>query len=333
MFNINELQLKMNETKEQLLNRDIFQNRISARHLKARLDTQQGRTIKIFGHELFRIRFGMAKIISFFTKIFFRFTGLYRLGYKNFLNIQLKENHFYLKNLPAHFENLKILQLSDLHLDRYPELQERIIQQVKNLSYDLCVLTGDYRWRKYGPNEPAITALSRLRPYLNARLGIFAVLGNHDFIELVPLFENSGIQVLINESVVIQNGSSTLGLAGVDDPHTYKLDDLEMAIAGIQSQKFKILLAHSPEVYETASALGFDLYLTGHTHGGQICLPGGIALFNNSSCPRKYARGRWHYREMQGYTSSGAGASGAPIRFFCPPEITIHHLHSAPTEK
>lgn len=312
---------------------DIFQNRLPATYLNARLDIQNGRAIKLFGYELFRIRFGIAKIISFFTKIFFKLTGLYSVGYQNFLNIQVKENHFYLKNLPVDFENLKILQLSDLHLDKYPELQEKTIQQLKNLSYDFCFLTGDYRWRKYGPNEPAIQALTLLHSYINAPRGIYAILGNHDFIELVSHIENLGIRVLINESVVIHVGSSSIGLAGVDDPHTYQLHNLETAHTGIKSQKFKILLAHSPEIIKEASMFGFDLYLTGHTHGGQICLPGGIALFNNSSCSRKYASGRWKYNEMQGYTSNGVGASGAPLRYFCPPEITIHHLHSMITEK
>ncbi|MBN2091293.1 metallophosphoesterase [candidate division KSB1 bacterium] len=323
----------MNEAENKILNTNDFKNRIPARHFKARLNTQQGRVIKILGHELFRIRFGIAKIISFFTRIFFKSVGLYPLGYRNFLNIQLKENTFYLKNLPEQFENLKILQLSDLHLDKYPEIQDRLIEQIKNLSYDLCVLTGDYRWRKYGPNESAIQGLTRIRPYLKAPLGIYAILGNHDVIELVPHIENLGIQVLINESVVINRNGSTLGLAGVDDPHTYKLHDLNAAFAGISTQKFKILLAHSPEVYQAASVLGFDLYLTGHTHGGQICLPGGISLFNNSSCSRKYAQGGWHYGKMLGYTSSGVGASGAPLRYFCPPEITIHHLHSLTNPK
>ncbi len=318
----------MNEIENKEMNMEVFQNRIPAWHLNSRLNTQKGKAIKLGGSELFRIRFGIAKIISFFTRIFFKSVGLYPVGYRNFLNIQFRENTFYLKNLPENFENLKILHLSDLHLDKYPEIQDRLIEQIKNLSYDLCVLTGDYRWRKYGPNEPAIQGLTRIRPYLNAPLGIYAIMGNHDFLELVPAIENLGIQVLINESAIIKYNGSTFGLAGVDDPHTYKVADVKAAFAGISDQKFKILLAHAPEIIEAASALGFDLYLTGHTHGGQICLPGGIALFNNSSCPRKFARGNWHYGKMLGYTSYGIGASGAPLRFFCPPEVTIHHLHS-----
>lgn len=321
----------MSEIQNKMLDREVAQYRIPAGHLNARLNIQKGKAIKIFGKELFRIRFGIAKIISFFTRIFFKAVGLYPLGYRNFLNIQFKENHFYLKNLPPAFENIKILQLSDLHLDKYPEIQDRLIEHLKKLSYDLCVLTGDYRWRKYGPNEPAIQGLTRIRPFLNAPLGIFAILGNHDFIELVPHIEKMGIRVLINESLVIEHKGCKIGLAGVDDPHTYKLQNPEKAVAGIRDEKFKILLAHSPEIYETASTLGFDLYLTGHTHGGQICLPGGIALFNNSSCARKFARGNWQYEEMQGYTSYGIGASGAPLRFYCPPEITIHYLHSQKT--
>ncbi len=87
-----------------------------------------------------------------------------------------------------------------------------------------------------------------------------------------------------------------------------------------------ILLAHSPEIYKQACYAGFQLMLCGHTHGGQICLPGGFPLIVNAQCPRRICRGAWRYDSLQGYTSSGCGSSIVPARFNCPPEVTIHEL-------
>ena len=89
---------------------------------------------------------------------------------------------------------------------------------------------------------------------------------------------------------------------------------------------FSILLSHTPEVYRQAAHAGFDLMLSGHTHGGQICLPGGVPLTLDSGC-RAIGAGAWRYDAMAGYTSVGAGSSIVPVRFNCPPEITLHRLH------
>ena len=113
---------------------------------------------------------------------------------------------------------------------------------------------------------------------------------------------------------------------GVDDPHYYGCDDLPGALESVPSEAFKILLVHSPEIIEKAEAAGIDLYLCGHTHGGQICLPLLGPLISNSNCARKYTRGQWQYKHLQGYTSPGVGTSGVPVRFFCPPELGLIEL-------
>ena len=95
---------------------------------------------------------------------------------------------------------------------------------------------------------------------------------------------------------------------------------------GIPDESVSLLLAHSPEIYRHAAYVGFDVMMCGHTHGGQICLPGGIALTFNSSAPRFTGVGAWSYALMQGYTSAGTGSSVVPARFNCPPEVTLHHL-------
>ena len=90
-----------------------------------------------------------------------------------------------------------------------------------------------------------------------------------------------------------------------------------------------ILLSHTPEIYRQAAHADFDLLLCGHTHGGQVCLPGSIPLTLDSELPRRFGAGLWQYHTMVGYTSAGAGSSIVAVRFNCPPEITLHTLRRA----
>jgi predicted MPP superfamily phosphohydrolase len=101
------------------------------------------------------------------------------------------------------------------------------------------------------------------------------------------------------------------------------------ARAGIPANAASILLWHTPEAYREAEQAGFHLMLSGHTHGGQICLPGGFPLIIDADCPRRYAKGAWRYQNLIGYTSTGSGTSIADVRLNCPPEVTLHKLRAA----
>ena len=90
-----------------------------------------------------------------------------------------------------------------------------------------------------------------------------------------------------------------------------------------------ILLAHSPEIYKHAAHAYFTVMLCGHTHAGQICLPGGFPLLCNADCRREFCAGAWSYHGMAGYTAAGSGACVVDVRLNCPPEVTLHHLHCA----
>ena len=195
---------------------------------------------------------------------------------------------------------------------------------VADLPYDLCVMTGDYRAQTFGSYRPCLCGMQSLRKMLRGE--VFAVLGNHDTILMVPDLERMGFRMLMNEQVAIQRGDARIYLAGVDDAHFYRVDNLEAAVAEIPSDAYSILLSHTPEIYRQAAHAGFDLMLAGHTHGGQICLPSGIAVTLDSDLPRRLGRGPWRYGAMDGYTSAGAGACIVPVRFNCPPEITLHRL-------
>ena len=139
--------------------------------------------------------------------------------------------------------------------------------------------------------------------------------------------EDMGVRVLLNESEALEDGGRGLFLVGVDDPHFFRADNLEKAFGGVPEQAASVLLCHSPELYRQAAHSGVGLMLCGHTHGGQICLPGGFPLFTNADCPRDLARGGpWRYGRLQGYTSVGAGSSVVDVRFNCRPEVTVHTL-------
>ncbi len=256
-----------------------------------------------------------------------KWTGLYKRGLDNVLNIQVVENSFFLPGLPQAFSGFTILQISDLHTDITPGLAEAVVERLRLLEYDLCVVTGDYRWRTSGSDELALAEIRKIVPHLQQPA--YAILGNHDFLEFVPPVEEMGLPFLLNETVTLERDGQRIYLSGVDDPHFYETDNLQKAGDKIPPDAVSILLAHSPEIYRQAAAAGYDVVLCGHTHAGQICLPGRVPLLNNANCPREMVYGPWQFHLTQGYTSAGTGSSGVPVRFFCPPEVTLHRLFPA----
>jgi len=196
----------------------------------------------------------------------------------------------------------------------------RLEQLLPDLEYDICALTGDYRAATFGPFDEALEGMKRLRPHLGK--SVYGVLANHDTIRMVPALEDMGIRILLNECEPISRGDESIYLAGIDD----RVNNIEKAAANIPSDAFSVLQSHTPEVYRHAAHGGFDLLLSGHTHGGQICLPGSIPITLSSVLPRRFGSGAWKYHNMVGYTSVGAGSAIVAVRFNCLPEITLHHL-------
>ncbi len=254
-------------------------------------------------------------------------TGFYWRGRRNTLKFRITRNSIELPNLPAEFDGYTLLHLSDLHADMYPPTIDALIKQIAGLSYDAVILTGDYRAWTFGDIEQSLDGMRLLRDQLKEP--VYGVLGNHDTIRMVPELEAMGIQMLLNESVVIERGSEAIHLAGIDDAHYYKVDNIEKAMEGIPIASIAILLSHTPEIYRQAAHAGFDLFFCGHTHGGQICLPGGFPLTLDARCPRRLGSGSWRHAQMQGYTSAGVGTSMVEVRINCPPEITLHTLRRA----
>jgi len=252
---------------------------------------------------------------------------LYWRGRKNTECIQVRHNDIKLPGLPALFDGFTILHISDMHADINPGPMQRLIECLNEVNYDICVLTGDFRGETFGPFEGALEGLARVRSHL--RESVYGVLGNHDTIRMVPGMEAMAIRMLLNESESIVRGNQCIHLAGIDDAHYYRADNIEKAASQIPPDEFSILLSHTPEIYRQAAHAGFKLLLSGHTHGGQICLPRSIPITLDSTLPRHMASGAWKYHTMVGYTSVGVGSSIVAVRFNCPPEITLHHLRRA----
>jgi predicted MPP superfamily phosphohydrolase len=256
-----------------------------------------------------------------------KLTGLYWRARKNAERIEIRRHPIALPGLPSAFAGFTILQISDLHVDISPAAMRRLAELLPQLNYDLCVLTGDYRGKTYGPYEAAIAGMARLRDRIAAP--VYAVLGNHDSIRMVPALEAMGVRMLVNEAEPLLRDGQVLYLAGIDDAHYYRMDNIEKAASQIPYGEFSILLSHTPEIYRQAAHADFDLLLSGHTHGGQICLPGAIPVTLDSVLPRRMGSGSWRYGRMIGYTSVGVGSCILPVRINCPPEITLHELRAA----
>ncbi len=257
----------------------------------------------------------------------FRCTGIYKRGIKNALNVRLNPVHLSFPNLPASFDNYKILFLTDLHLDGLEGLAERIKDMVSEIDADLCIMGGDYRMEMYGPFDRASERLAFLTNGIRARDGIFGVLGNHDCLAIAPELEDAGICMLINDSMTVKRGQDALSLVGVDDPHYYKCHNLKQAFKDVPENTFTVLISHSPEIINYTDGIKTDLCLCGHTHGGQIRLPYIGPVFTHCKTPRRFISGLWQHGTITGYTSNGIGASGVPVRFNCPPEITLITLN------
>ncbi|WP_136806951.1 metallophosphoesterase [Desulfosediminicola flagellatus] len=253
-------------------------------------------------------------------------TSLYDRGIANARALELRCHDVPLKNLPTAFEGFTILQITDPHFDSMPSVDDRIIELLREQEVDVLAFTGDYRNAIHGKFRQVLPAMENVVRATKAREGVLAVLGNHDTVFMVNPLEEMGVRVLANETVSFVRNGETLHITGVDDVHYYYTemarDAMETAPSG-----FRIALVHSPELYDVAAEYGYDLYLAGHTHGGQISLPGGRPIVKHLNVGKHLGRGGfWQHGSVTGYTSNGAGTSGIPLRFNTKPEITLFTL-------
>jgi predicted MPP superfamily phosphohydrolase len=239
-------------------------------------------------------------------------------------SLTLEKVEITLARLPKKLDGLKIIHLSDTHHSPFTNLEHiaRAVAVANRLKPDMFMLTGDYvsHERKY--IEPVAKVLGKLK----SEFGAYACLGNHDHwtdAELVTKhFREAGINVLINEGFRFEARGGSFWLAGVDDYMVGKTD-LAAALRGSFPDEMKLLLAHNPVIFRQAARAEVDLTLSGHTHGGQIK----IRDKEKRILPRRKLSSGLHRRKTsQIYITRGIGTVVLPVRYQCPPEISLLEL-------
>mgnify|MGYP006277670529 CR=1 FL=1 len=276
-----------------------------------------------------RILYERIKVPGKLIRLLLHLVGLYKRGFRNALNIQLTHYELFFQNLPEAFDGYTLLVATDFHIDSELHLVPRLRTLLGSVEADVLLLLGDYRYSLDGPYDRVLTRMQRVVQAAQVKEGIFAIRGNHDSKELMEHMAPLGMRVLDNASVTLTRNDQQMFIVGVDDPHYDQLDDLPRALTNIPKSAFKILMAHTSEIYKEAHSLGISLYLCGHTHGGQIDIKHIGPVITNVHAPRRFARGVWSYRGMQGFTSTGVGTSSVPVRFNCPPELVLLTLKKA----
>ncbi|WP_298281308.1 metallophosphoesterase [uncultured Bradyrhizobium sp.] len=298
--------------------------RIGADHVARRLAVETEHEKQLIGQGTLLFNVENLSLAPWIVETALKLAGLHGRARRNADRVEVRRNLVTSTRLPTAFDGFSILQLSDLHADISQGAMRHLMDIVRYIDCDICVLTGDYRGKTFGAFEQSLALMRDVCARIKRPL--YGILGNHDSIRMTPALEAMGIRMLFNEQEPITRDGATIHLAGIDDAHFYRTDDIPRAATAIPSDAFSVLLAHTPESYREAAASGFDLMLSGHTHGGQLCLPGGVAIKLEARLPRRMGRGAWRFGELAGYTSAGAGTSLAPVRLNCPAEITLHML-------
>jgi predicted MPP superfamily phosphohydrolase len=256
--------------------------------------------------------------------------------------LEITQRTFFIRRLPRAFDGFRIVQISDLHLAEYTEdfFLEEVVEQVNALTPDLLLVTGDFVSRgplssrvTYSASSRCAAILSRLR--CPQRYGI---LGNHDALvgSLVIRnhMENHGLPILVNQAIDIERGGERIILAGLDDVSGGE-PNLTVTLPE-KTDAPVILMVHEPDyamrigIHERRKLV--DLVLSGHTHGGQVRIPG----FKPLALPplgKFFPEGHYRLGDMQIYVNRGIGTVGVPFRFNCPPEITVATLRPVAQEK
>lgn len=259
--------------------------------------------------------------------------GLGVLGYGCAVrqSVELSRVEVTLDNLPPAFDDLTIAQLTDIHHGMFTgaEYIDRCVQIVNELKPDLIALTGDFTYGGKRYIEPCAEVLGGLR----ARIGTYAVLGNHDYYvgasAVAVALKRAGCAVLIDKLERLELRGEKLWLAGIDDLY-YGTTDLKQLLRDVPREAARIAFSHNPDFIEEFAAKSehTDLMISGHTHGGQIRFPLAGAPHISSSYGQRYAAGLNRNGAMQIYTSRGIGTILLPTRVDCPPEIVLFTLRS-----
>ena len=256
--------------------------------------------------------------------------------------IDVTERTFYIANLPPAFEGFRILQFSDIHLEEFMEdfFLRRVVERVNALNADLVLVTGDFISRGPMPVDLSFAAAGRCAALLSKLTckERFGILGNHDAMVGPKLIRNhmetNGLPLLVNEWVKIERAGQHIILGGIDD-FSHGRPNLAQAVPDNPDAPV-ILMAHEPDYFNKVLAHErgqfVSLMLSGHTHGGQVRIPGMRPLFL-PPLGKLYVEGHFQSGGTQLYVNRGIGTVGAPFRFNCPPEITVATLRGLPESR
>lgn len=234
--------------------------------------------------------------------------------------------------------SIKILHLGDLHFERQTIREIALLQKVEELNPDVILFSGDILNLSYLHDQEAWQGARAIFRQLSAPLGVYLVTGSPavDLKEIFPdLLADLPVKLLFDEIVTIPVGTDHITLVGSYCSH-HPFEDgpaLEKLTQSIDDDdSFKIFLYHTPDLAPVAARLRYDLQLSGHTHGGQVCLPFYGALFTGSLYGKKFESGLYQMNDMKLYITRGIGleGAGAPrVRFLCPPEIILWEISSS----
>lgn len=245
-------------------------------------------------------------------------------------------------NLPEQFDGLRILHLSDTHIRQMGRLERKWTGIISRTPADICAWTGDLVMF-----EKRVPVVFRLLPFIKTARPVYAVMGNSehkpyvDTKQMVQALSSykatsadeegaESLKLLLNESAIVERDGAKISIVGVDDPYSGHAD-FESAFSGVDREGFIIMLAHCPSAVEKAWEMGADLVLSGHTHGGQLRLPGIGVLWTHTKVPTPLNDGLYFAAqaypglpakpEASLFVHRGVGTSKIPIRFLCKPEI------------
>lgn len=264
---------------------------------------------------------------AFVAKTALKLCGCWGKACKCARDVKVTQHQFIFDDLPNAFDGCKILFISDLHFPGFDGFLQTLEDLIESLDFDYCFLGGDYSNGRGDEPDKVCHFLERLVHCIQLKTrAIYGILGNHDFYQMAVFLESFGVKMLLNDNCVMRLDNDEISLVGLDDDYIFRDTNWALAEEKLDKKSFKILLSHSPDNYREASEKGYKFMFSGHTHGGQICLPPGIPLVTHSTSRGKFIRGSWEYKGLQGYTSLGAGTSPIGARFFANPQICLLKL-------
>ncbi|MEK6715214.1 MAG: metallophosphoesterase [Candidatus Omnitrophota bacterium] len=248
-------------------------------------------------------------------------------------HILIKEVSIAVDNIHNGLDKIKIIHITDLHIKKLGYLERKVVDRINQLSPDILFVTGDFI-----KNDAGIKHCAEMFKNINAKYGIYGVLGNNDYrkfyifpintAELKRSLADSGVKLLFNESYTINIDGTNINIFGVEDS-IYGSLDISRLRDSVLNKHINILLSHSPAILRNLNGFSPDLILTGHTHGGQVRVPLIEYLWAPLpiGSPRKYCRGLFKLsNKTKIYVNQGIGTSLLPVRFLCPPEISVIKL-------